>query len=281
MEFFGTASSSGAALSASACQEMFQGDTLLIPSVSYGNLGQLTIDLLINTLLHRGDALDASIQRVGHLFTTTVPPLVGSPAFSTAPGQGSTDTAALCANLEVYRVPSRRLTIVQQRTDVTKGLARTFARELAQWASTSGFAELLVVSGADDMLRHDHNMLRRPLLTIGTFDAKTIRNAAFLAPASASWSDLRGCGVAPLLQKECDTHSLPLVAFVLPCAEGDNVPDAIQMSSHTLRFLEIPFDSPSANQPTSSTDRPNAPVFVFPPSWSQLFGRGPDVTLFL
>ncbi|KAJ0398496.1 hypothetical protein ATCC90586_003173 [Pythium insidiosum] len=255
MEFYAVApaQTASAALPLAACRDLFEGDTLLIPSVSYGNLGQLTIDLLINTLLHRGEALDAAIQRVGHLFTTTVPPLVGAPAFSAATAQGNTDAAALCVNLEVYRIPSRRLTIIQQRTDVTKGLARTFARELAQWASGSGFAEMLVVSGADDMLRHDHNMLRRPLLTIGTFDAKTVRNAAFLQADSVSWADVRGCGVAPLLHNECDALSLPFLAFILPCAEGDNVPDAVQMSIHTLRFLEIPFDDPATDKSESKS----------------------------
>ncbi|KAJ0398137.1 hypothetical protein P43SY_004334 [Pythium insidiosum] len=128
-----------------------------------------------------------------------------------------------------------------------------FARELAQWASGSGFAEMLVVSGADDMLRHDHNMLRRPLLTIGTFDAKTVRNAAFLQADSVSWTDVRGCGVAPLLHNECDALSLPFLAFILPCAEGDNVPDAVQMSIHTLRFLEIPFDDPATDKSGSKS----------------------------
>jgi hypothetical protein len=43
---------------------------------------------------------------------------------------------------------------------VTKGKARVFANELVEWASASGFTSLVVIAGADDMLRHDPNMLR-------------------------------------------------------------------------------------------------------------------------
>jgi hypothetical protein len=43
---------------------------------------------------------------------------------------------------------------------VGQGRARAFAAELVDWAVSCKAASLCVVAGADDMLRHDLNMLR-------------------------------------------------------------------------------------------------------------------------
>ncbi|TMW67318.1 hypothetical protein Poli38472_012434 [Pythium oligandrum] len=249
----------------------FHGDTLVVPTVSYANLGQLTVDLVVNTLLHHAKASNTEVVKIGHLFSTAMPPMVGAAAF------GTQDRNALCLNLEVYRIPSHKVTFIQQRTDVTKGHAREFATELTDWALTSGFKTVVVLAGADDMLRHDPNMQRRSLHTFyaNAKDAEP-RNLAFLKQSaslsddSAAWEDYRGCGLAPLLHSRCIERTLPFVALVLPCAEGDNVPDAMQMAAFVLQYLEIPLPTAAAPSP-----------LVFPPSWSQLFGRGPDVSLFM
>lgn len=199
------------------------------PAVSYANLGQLTLDLLINTLLANGDALvrhalllllllcssltaaaldalqHAPVTKVGHFVSENVPPIAGSAAFS------SQARDALCLNLEgapvcqsfavsqcvcahsldrpaIVSVPApvaqdhdrpaaRRCvpstspspptldhTLPSAATDARyyceQGRAKAFAQELVDWAKRSNVASLCVVSGTDDMLRHDPNMRR-------------------------------------------------------------------------------------------------------------------------
>lgn len=41
-----------------------------------------------------------------------------------------------------------------------QGRAHAFAQELVDWAVRSKVSSVCVVSGTDDMLRHDPNMLR-------------------------------------------------------------------------------------------------------------------------
>lgn len=104
---------------------------------------------------------------------------------------------------------------------------------------------------------------------LSTSDAQS---GAPLSSPSDVWESVRGAGLAPLLHSACVTAKLPFVALVMACAEGDNVPDAVAMASHVATYLQL---TPSLTAPS-----PRLP-FVFPPSWSQLFGRGPDVALYL
>ena len=99
-----------------------------------------------------------------------------------------------------------------------------------------------------------------------------------LLTSEDQWELLRGTGIAPLLHAQCDELKLPFVAWVMPCAEGNNVPDAAAMATQLFRFLRVAPKHLSAD-PTAASS--SMLPFAFPPSWSQLFGRGPDVSLYL
>ncbi|KAH7461921.1 hypothetical protein KRP22_007489 [Phytophthora ramorum] len=290
MEFYPEDAASAA--DAATCAALFANHTVLLPAVSNANLGQLTLDLLINTLLQNGKAFDVQLTRVGHLLSEAAPPIAGGAAFATQQPQ------SLCLNLEVYQSKEKKITIIQQRAPVLPGRAQTFIRELVDWAVTSKVATLGVVAGCDDMLRHDPNMMSRPIRTIFSADAAQL-DEAFLsrfeglttstsaegaqeaseAPSSSAdqWAPIRGAGLAPLLHAQCDEQKLPFIAWVMPCAEGNNVPDAAAMATQLVRSLRI---LPKQLAADPSPAPPMLP-FAFPPSWNQLFGRGPDVSLYL
>ncbi|TYZ64530.1 hypothetical protein PybrP1_010398 [[Pythium] brassicae (nom. inval.)] len=273
LEFFSTADVGTAA----AC---FEGHSIVVPAVSFANVGQLALDLLVNTLLAAGSTL-AEAQLVGHLVSENVPPIAGGAAFTTQA------RSALCLNLQVYQIASHKITIIQQRAAAFPGRAQAFAQELVEWAASNNVASLCVVGGTDDMLRHDPNMLSRPIRVIHSGASAELVNPTFIerfAALSTSdaqsdvpsdvWESMRGAGLAPLLYSECVAAKLPFVALVMACAEGDNVPDAVAMASHVASYLQLgPSPAPDARLPRLP--------FVFPPSWSQLFGRGPDVALYL
>ncbi|KAE9044753.1 hypothetical protein PR003_g2119 [Phytophthora rubi] len=293
MEFYPQDAASAA--DAAACAALFAGHTLLIPAVSQANLGQLTLDLLVNTLLQNGEAFDVQLTRVGHLVSETTPPIAGGAAFATQQPQ------SLCLNLEVYQSKEKKVTIVQQRAPVLPGRAHAFAQELVEWARSSKVTALGVVAGCDDMLRHDPNMMSRPIRTIYSADAAQL-DEAFLTrfeglaastedateeveqhPTSSAdqWAPIRGAGLAPLLHAQCDEHKVPFIAWVMPCAEGNNVPDAAAMATQLFRSLRIAPKQAPADPATASSSMPPMLPFAFPPSWNQLFGRGPDVSLYL
>ncbi|KAJ8502761.1 hypothetical protein ON010_g19163 [Phytophthora cinnamomi] len=143
-------------------------------------------------------------------------------------------------------------------------------------------------------------MISRPIRTIYSADAAQL-DKAFLTrfeglttsaegaqeaveqPSSSAdqWAPIRGAGLAPLLHAQCDEQKLPFIAWVMPCAEGNNVPDAAAMATQLFRSLRIAPKQIAADPATTPSPMPPMLPFAFPPSWNQLFGRGPDVSLYL
>jgi hypothetical protein len=109
-----------------------------------------------------------------------------------------------------------------------------------------------------------------------TTHSERATEAAESSSSADQWAPIRGAGLAPLLHAQCDDKKLAFIAWVMPCAEGNNVPDAAAMATQLFRSLRLSpklTDEPAAMPPMLP--------FAFPPSWNQLFGRGPDVSLYL
>jgi len=81
----------------------FQKSTLILPLLTLGNVGQLSVDLIVSTF---------SFEKIGLLDSEYVIPLIGNDTF-TANGTGVLSTA-----VEVFQKPG--ITIVQQRAPVIK-----------------------------------------------------------------------------------------------------------------------------------------------------------------
>ncbi|CAH0474247.1 unnamed protein product [Peronospora belbahrii] len=276
------------------CIALFAGHLVLLPAVSNANLGQLTLDLMLSTLLQNGKDFDMEVTRIGHLLSNEVPPIAGGAAFA------KQQSHTLCLNLEVYQSKEKKITIIQQRAPVLPGRARVFVRELVEWAMISKVAALGVVAGCDDMLRHDSNMMSHPIRTIYSAAADQLDDSFLtrfeklttntesgrdVAKPHVSfenqWELIRGAGLAPLLHAQCDELKMPFVAWVMPCAEGNNVPDAAVMTTQLFRFLRAAPKHLAVDPSAVSGSMPPMLPFAFPPSWNQLFGRGPDVSLYL
>lgn len=96
--------------------------TLIVPALSIGNVGQLAVDLLISS---------TRAQRIGFLDDPNVLPCVGNDAYGPVP-QGE-----LALPLEAYESAANRLSFVQQRSPVVKGMMIQFAQNLADFAVAS------------------------------------------------------------------------------------------------------------------------------------------------
>ncbi|KAI9915644.1 hypothetical protein PsorP6_007098 [Peronosclerospora sorghi] len=78
------------------------------------------------------------------------------------------------------------------------------------------------------------------------------------------WESIRGAGLTPVLHAHYDELKLPFIAWVKPCAEGNNVPDSAAMATklfHSLRF---------APKPLVPATMPPIIPFALPPSLNQL-----------
>ncbi|CAI8019367.1 Proteasome assembly chaperone 2 [Geodia barretti] len=141
----------------------FAGSRLILPCISVGNVGQLAVDLLINTL---------RLPRAGHLHHPSLLPLAGSGAYSHT--SGLLHTAA-----EVYHSSELKITVVQMRTPVAKvnvffircvsaccrlqGRSREFCDAFLQWVQSSSFSDTVLLTSSHAHERIDSQIQGTPL----------------------------------------------------------------------------------------------------------------------
>ncbi|KAJ2503452.1 hypothetical protein GGH96_000242 [Coemansia sp. RSA 1972] len=213
------------------------GSTLILPSVSIGNVPQLSVDLLINTL---------EATRVGIIHSPYLVPISGTSGFDHLPDQR-------LVPLEVYQTPDAKWTILQQRSPPLAKHHKDFARELMDFIELGSFSRVIVLTSSDAALRGDA-MIDGPQirsLTVNCEDvlANKLRELSLSplgsGPAQTSNDDvlplkqLHAAGVAKPLLKLCQAAKLPVIALVALVFEGDNVHDAINLANATNSLLDI------------------------------------------
>jgi hypothetical protein len=116
----------------------FAGSKLCLPSITIGNVGQLAVDLLINSLV---------APRVGFLEDADLLPCAGRDPYPHAPG--------LAAPAEVYQhgTGDASLVFVQQRSPAAPGTQRRFSKALAAWVREAGFRDVLILASLDSTYR--------------------------------------------------------------------------------------------------------------------------------
>ncbi|GMN37497.1 hypothetical protein TIFTF001_006857 [Ficus carica] len=234
--------------------------TLVLPALSIGNVGQLAVDLLVSTM---------RAERIGYLDTPFVLPCVGNDAYvPTPPGH-------LALPLEAYESPSNPLTLLQQRSPVVKGRMIEFAKNLADFAVSSGKKHVVLLSSLDfgrwqriDMSSGSQVHYLSSTNEDGTDDyCETLGLKKLLEynPEQRRWKYLAALaeGSAVLDEEfpfedeqedEADYYpSLPFAALyscfkakglkvtclLCYCSEGDNIPDAFNLAEAACKLLGI------------------------------------------
>jgi hypothetical protein len=85
------------------------GWTAVLPSLGIGNVCQLAIDAIVNTIIN-GRIEGVTAHKLGHLRSACVAPCVGGPAFDVAAAPWDVTTG-----IDVIAVPAWRVVFVQQR----------------------------------------------------------------------------------------------------------------------------------------------------------------------
>ncbi|XP_067834326.1 proteasome assembly chaperone 2 isoform X2 [Heptranchias perlo] len=123
-----------------------KGYTLIMPVVSVGNVGQLTIDLIISTL---------GLPRVGYIHSDCLLPVVGNNPYTTT----SENSAEMCISSEVYASADQKLAVLQIRSPIVQGKHRSFRQQLFSWFKESEFSRIVVLSSS-----HAHHRVDRQLV---------------------------------------------------------------------------------------------------------------------
>jgi len=161
-----------------------KGTTLILPSVSIGNVPQLTTDLLLSTV---------HLDRVGCIEDENVIPVLG-PADKPHPASGSGNTQEhqqqqqLSLAIEVFQSKDGQWTVVQQRSPTVRHRSHFFADNLVKFIQDSEFAQVLLLASADGARRIDAQ------LRSGT----PVRYIGSLALSPLLVEKIQGLGLQPL-----------------------------------------------------------------------------------
>lgn len=239
-------------------QPELKGCTLIVPDVSVGNIGQLAMDLIIETM---------QAELVGQLVEDdnvyTLLPCVGSTSFSHL----SSETGPSYP-LELFVIKfSSPLYLVQQRSSPAPGLQGAFAASLVDWAHGQGVNEIWTLGSLDGRFRRDRQLTGSQLRSYANGKQQDACAHAGILPLEDDWfADL------PLekrllppwpLHKACRTSETEMTcaSILIFASEGNNVPEAHLLANAAVttvpglrsRFQEL-----------------NSPPWRPPPSWLQL-----------
>ena len=266
----------------------FKGKTLVVPAVGHGNVGQLAVDLMIQTLVV--DRLAPGVMPcVG---TDAFAPIGGGSPRARATDEGGSQSKVLATALELHgdeRVCPGAV-FLQLRGDVCVGASKKFANDLASFIESCAFAEVVIAaslpSTAQSAASETVGDTRFRHARFGVFSAKE----TFELVTDDRWSRVDVPPIEPdsiPADKSAATSLLPpwsllrAVARVSPkrdasclvavCSEGDNSDDAARAASTLVRFLGISVAGEDAlHQPERPKLRDGWSV---PSSWLGAYGR--------
>lgn len=249
--------------------------TLLIPCVSVGNVPQLTTDLLISTLIEANDC-----QLCGYIYSSALMPLSG-------PDPYRINGQIIATSSQLFECNERKLLIIQQRTPLFKELRKEFYESLSKWLSRHRLNRILILTSS--FIEHLVSALTSgdcyPLkyLTNKTFKEDEQQLKEYLKCESVERVDefslestpegvihIPGSGSAKSLLKQFDKYSIPAIALVLYCSEGDNRPHAFSFADRINEWLNL------IDNKSSDKKKP----WIVPFSWRLLFGDEAPKTIY-
>lgn len=259
----------------------FAGKTLVLPAVSFGNVGQLAVDVLVSTSLH-GSTQDAA-ERIGEFQSRHVLPVAGADPYGCTKSR-----KRLASPCEVFEVPNANIIVMQRRSMCVRGRAREFAKEIAQWCKESGFAGVILLGGADSGSLRDlamHQGLQQGMLhyvpsshvapeilqkisseyrTWQKYDqAERDANGDVVVPSAkpAFPLNIHMAGISKRLHAACESAGVPLISLLCFVSEGYNLPDGVRVASGLCEHF--PMLAPKSGK------------WVPPSSWKALAPTGP------
>ncbi|KAI9245422.1 PAC2 family-domain-containing protein [Helicostylum pulchrum] len=198
-----------------------KGSTLILPTVSIGNVPQLVSDLLIHSL---------KLERIGFLDQDSLVPVSGI-------REDSTDVG-VTVPLEVYQSKDHQWTCVQQRSPTLKGKKQEFINEIATF--TSQFKQVVLLTSMDATRRLDSQINGPPFRVWGNGEYKE-KAVALSVPILETTDDkleLPGSGLARHLYEQLETK-VPVTLLIMFALEGDNVQDSIEYGNFINTLLNL------------------------------------------
>ncbi|XP_058791616.1 proteasome assembly chaperone 2 isoform X2 [Phymastichus coffea] len=212
--------------------------TLILPSVSVGNVGQLSVDLLISTL---------GLRRIGRIFDTSFIPLVGADPYD----ENSED---ICTSIDLYASDEKKLVALQIRSPLVNKPSNFFY-EILNFVTDHKISKVIILTSSYGHEKRDEQ--------IRTVPFRYLANEKVTAEYDKKFEELSWVALEPKLLDDFSGQT------VLQIHEGDNIPDAIELTNYFNQWLQL-----------IPTDEKNTCKLQFPPSWKFLFGNLPPRELY-
>lgn len=225
--------------------------TLILPSVSVGNAGQLAVDLLITNL---------PCEKVAVVYHAALYPLVGGNPYD--PNSQEITTSA-----DLYLMASQSLAVLQIRAPLIRTERHAFLTELTDWSKAAGIREIVMLASCNAYERWDNSQMTGPqlrYLTSGTpqQNIKDLTSAGALELEKRTDEHgiqqpfLSGAGFVKHFMEICDLPTTVLIKFV---EEGDNTMDAVMLLSFLSSWKKLVKGKNTA--------------WKMPFSWKNMYGR--------
>lgn len=258
-------------------QRLWPDFTLVMPLCAVGNIGQLSCDLIISTLLFKHEC-----QLIGRLYSPALMPVVGPNAYSIE--------GPLTTSTEVYESKKHKLIIIQQRTSYYKALKDIYTNELVNWIKESKFDKVYILTSSFAQCNPTLSMSDNEMVTtvgnnsIGcittssfekedpnwkSLDLKQIPDKRTIKVIQDGLSFLPGSGLTKPLIKAFEKAFIPAAFLIDFCSEGMNKQDCYQVVNIINKLIKLGCESTSK---INSGDEPimETGVWIEPYFWSQL-----------
>ncbi|KAK5820699.1 PAC2 family-domain-containing protein [Linnemannia elongata] len=248
----------------------FKGTTLILPSVSIGNVPQLTTDLLLSTL---------KLDRVGCIEDENVVPVLGAadrphskPTTIATAGTGITGVSGgglLSLAVEVFQSKDGKWTLIQQRSPTVSHRSHHYADNLVRFIQDSEFDQVVLLASADGARRIDIQLRSgNPDIQL---DDPSLTSSSSTTTTSAQKTlekvpRIPNGGFARRLHSLCQESGIAILTVVAFAMEGDNAPDAIFLANVLNAILRV-------HNPTEQQVRDGEGEWKVPKSWDSLYGN--------
>ncbi|XP_076661283.1 proteasome assembly chaperone 2 [Halictus rubicundus] len=232
--------------------------TLILPSVAVGNVGQLSIDLLISSL---------NLQKIGSMWSSLFLPIIGHDPYNK-------QCNSLCTAADFYLGATCKIILLQLRSPYV-GNSTDFYEELVQFIQLKKFSKIIILTSSYDYEQSDRSDSRLRYLSSDNSLLNNIESLHWKEHVrntlveSAENNYIPGGGFANGLYNYLKSSDVPCTVLFCYCSEGDNVSDALMLVKGLDQWLNI--------LETNSDIGINV---IYPPSWEYLFGNPPAPEIF-
>lgn len=220
------------------------GYSLLLPSVSVGNVPQLTIDLFITTL---------KLKKVSNVWHPAIIPCVGTDPYF--------DGKEICTSCELFINKEMKIIAMQLRSALEPKHGLSFFHELKKEIDIFKFKRIIILTSIFDY--ELHNIKSNKFFYI--CDSNLIEDFSDIQKLQKAVNGsyiLNGGGFALKLYEILNKPCVIVGKYV---SEGDNRPDACSLLIKLLPLVSVQNDNPD---------------FIYPSSWKYVFGGPAPLGMF-